>query len=511
MEMAKRLVRKDRVEEVSQEHAEQVAYQEDTTTPNEAQKDSPTLPGYHEADDSLETPAADEVTSLHSSSTDSWAHEFPPLNINHEALAHIATHFLPGNHGACTSISPLPRGSFHEILLLSFEDGWSCIGRFCRNVMHLTYMESEVATMELVRGQTSIPVPEVYFANFNENHVVGAPFLLMQRMEGVSLDDVWEELGMENKKGVVEQVARVVHHLAHLRFEAIGALKADGAVGAILERQYGEGSEGIGPFKTIKEYFLGMIEASPSVRCCEECKSLGEEHRALVEKFFNESKPVHRFCDAPFGLMHGDLDLQNLLVDHSDKTQPPRLTAVIDWDSSVTHPLYYILSHPPFLQDRYHSKHSWAENKVLRQHFVHALKAQHPEGSQARKDVYDCFRLREYFLKGFCLRYPGAGKEHEEQLEDLRNFGQILEAGTGSPYEVLFWRPDSDSEYEESESEEESEEDEDEDEDSEGESEESEVGEDEEDEDDDDGYQAVEGSEGGSDLDGESDAGDALG
>ena len=490
------------MDEVSQEHAEEVVHQQDTKAIHQAQQDSPTLPRHHEAGDSLEALAADEATSLHSSSTDSWAHEFPRLDINQEALAHIATHFLPSNHGACTCISTLPRGTFHEILLLQFEDGWSCIGRFCRNVMHLSYMESEVATMELVRRQTSIPVPEVYFVNFNENHVVGAPFLLMQRMEGVSLNEVWEELGIDEKKGVVGQIAGVVHQLAHLRFDEIGSLKADGRVSAILERQYGEGSEGIGPFKTMKEYFLGMMEASPSMRCCEECKSLCEEHRTLVEDFFNEPKPVHRLCDAPFGLMHGDMDLQNLLIDHSDKTQPPRLTAVIDWDSSVTHPLYYILSQPPFLQDRYHSKHSWAENKILRQHFVHVLKAQHPEGSQARKEVYDCFRLREYFLRGFCLRYPGAGKEHEAQLEDLRNFGQILESGTGSPYEVVFWRPDSDSEFDESESEEESEdEDEDEDEDESGE---------EDDEDEFDRYRRTEGSEEDLDWDEESDDGDAV-
>lgn len=501
MEMAKRLVRKDRVDEVSQERAEEVANREDTTAIHQAQQDSTTLLVHHEAGDSPKSPAA-QAASLHSSknssSTDSWAHEFPPLNINHSALAHFATHFLPGDHGACTSITTLPRGTFHEILLLHFEDGWSCIGRFCRNVMHLTYMQSEVATMELVRKSTDIPVPEVYFANFNENHVVGAPFLLMQRMEGVSLDEVWEELGIEEKKGVVEQIAGVVHQLVHLHFEEIGSLNANSGIGAILERQYGEGSEGIGPFKTMKEYFLGMMGASPSTRCCEECKSLCEEHCALVEKFFNEPKPVHRFCDPPFGLMHGDLDLQNLLVDHSDKSQPPKLTAVIDWDSSVTHPLYYILSQPPFLQDRYHSKHSWAENKILRQHFVHALKAHHPEGSQARKDVYDCFRLREYFLRGFCLRYPGAGKEHEEQLEDLRNFGQILESGTGSPYEVLFWRPDSDSEFDESESEED-----------ESEEDESESGE-EDDEDEIDMYQGTEGSEEGLDWDEGSDDGEAL-
>ena len=51
--------------------------------------------------------------SSNADSEDSWYMETPPLNLNYDALKHVATHFLPGSHGACIEISTLPRGVFH--------------------------------------------------------------------------------------------------------------------------------------------------------------------------------------------------------------------------------------------------------------------------------------------------------------------------------------------------------------------------------------------------------------
>ena len=48
--------------------------------------------------------------------------EYPPLELNYDALNHIATYYLPGNHGKCTNINTIARGGFHEIRVLEFED-----------------------------------------------------------------------------------------------------------------------------------------------------------------------------------------------------------------------------------------------------------------------------------------------------------------------------------------------------------------------------------------------------
>lgn len=125
------------------------------------------------------------------SSGDSWEGEPPPLDLNYEALKHVATNFLPRSHGACVDITTLPRGQFHEIRVLLFEDGWSCIGRFTREAEPLAKMESELATIEYVRQHTTIPVPEIFLANYNKNDVVGAPFVLTELLDGSTLNDIW--------------------------------------------------------------------------------------------------------------------------------------------------------------------------------------------------------------------------------------------------------------------------------------------------------------------------------
>jgi hypothetical protein len=158
--------------------------------------------------------------------------ETPPLDLDYEALKHLASTCL--SHGDCIEITTLRRGGFHEIQVLHFEDGWSCIARFTRDHEMLCKTESELATIEYVRKHTSIPVPQMYFVNHNESHVVGSPFVLMERLQGQPLCNVWPDLTLEYKKSVIGQLASVLSQLAELKFDAIGLLKTDGTLGPLL-------------------------------------------------------------------------------------------------------------------------------------------------------------------------------------------------------------------------------------------------------------------------------------
>ena len=188
---------------------------------------------------------------------DEWDEdEFPPLDLNGEALKRVASQYLPGDHGRCVDICTMPRASYHEIRLLSFEDGWSCTGRFVRNHEEpLAVLESEVAAREYVRKHTSIPVPETYFVNPDPNHVAGAVFVIMERVEATHLYKIWDELSLEHKRAVIAQIAGVVLQLAELRFDRIGSLKADGSIGPLNDCYVGEGTNG--PFTTTQAYLLG--------------------------------------------------------------------------------------------------------------------------------------------------------------------------------------------------------------------------------------------------------------
>jgi hypothetical protein len=174
--------------------------------------------------------------SSNADSEDSWTFESPPLDLNYEALKHIGNYFTSGSHGRCTGISTLPRGQFHEIRVLYFEDGWTCIARFTREAEPLAKVESELATIEYVRNNTTIPVPEICLVNNSENHAVGAPFVLMEHIHGSPLDDMWEVLSLDHKLDAITQVAGIHGQLASLKFDTMGCIGTDQSVGSLLDQ-----------------------------------------------------------------------------------------------------------------------------------------------------------------------------------------------------------------------------------------------------------------------------------
>ena len=209
--------------------------------------------------------------------------EYPALDLNYEAIKHVATYYLPGSHGKCTDITTLPRGSYHEMRILHFEDGWSCIGRFTRDKNEqLRAMESEFATVKYVRRHSGLPVPEIYLVNFNPNHAVGAAFTLMERIPGSHLYNIWDDLKLEHKKAVLKQLADVIVQLASLKFDVIGSLKIDGKNGALIEYCEDEHPTPRRSFVTTEEYLLSAMPSPGD--CTDQMNELNHELKDELHK-----------------------------------------------------------------------------------------------------------------------------------------------------------------------------------------------------------------------------------
>ncbi|KAF7192352.1 Altered inheritance of mitochondria protein 9, mitochondrial [Pseudocercospora fuligena] len=367
----------------------------------------------------------DDESRSQSNSSRSWnttEDEYPALNLNYDALKHIAECFLPGEHGKVINITELKSGSYHEIRVLHFGDGWSCIARFKRNKQHLLYSESEYATMEYVRKHTNIPVPEVYFVNHNDNHVVGAEFAVMEYLPGQSLAvQRAYEMPFEHKKAVLEQLADVYVQLSKLKFDVVGSLTATG-IGPIQDREYGEDSSGQGPYSSFEQYMYNVMYLD------RENAEILDPHRAPIKQAVADlfESGNHHLLDPPFRLMHGDLDLQNILFSTSDDGSPPKLTGVIDWDGSMTFPLYYLFEYPIFIQDCNWYKDSWEENKTLRKLFLKRVAQSFPKGSQDRADARAAFR-KTHLLGNFFTVFPRLWPDVEGQERALKYFFQDRE------------------------------------------------------------------------------------
>ncbi|KAK4570234.1 hypothetical protein LTR86_002314 [Recurvomyces mirabilis] len=325
--------------------------------------------------------------------------EHPPLDLDEGALRHVATYFLPGNHGRCVKIEKLGRGTFHEIRLLHFEDDWTCIGRFTRDPDEpVAVIESECATRSFVRKHTTIPVPETYFANYDPTNAVGAPFVLMEYIDGYRLQDMWRALDMRHKLPVMSQIADVVAQLARCKFDKIGSLSRNGDVGPLLNIALPYERLHHGPYECTQDYLLSFID--DDLAGTEELMS---HFRSIRQKLIHHmnSRSTVAFLEQPFRLIHGDFDLQNFMFDWKSPDEAPKLLGVIDWDYSYIGPAYFLYEYPSFILDSDYEMGLWTEHKVCRKNFVSMLAQHFPPGLQEREEVRSCFRQKSYLLNRF--------------------------------------------------------------------------------------------------------------
>ena len=411
-----------------------------------------------QSDDENEETGSNDDTWEHAksdaSSEDSWSDETPPLNLNYEALKHIVEHFLPGSHGACVKITTMRRGSFHEIRVLHFADGWSCIARFTRDYEMLQKTESELATMTYVRNNTTIPVPEVYLINHNENHAVGAAFVIMERLNGKTLCNIWRDIPLEHKLAVIEQLADVVWRLSEQKFDRIGSLTANGTIGPLLHLTEDTQPVADHAFSSTIEYLFSFLKDDNVARK----KTAREQYPAIREELrsFMERNATNALIHAPYRLMHIDPDMQNIIVVPSDGPYPLKISGILDWDWAHTAPVYYLWEYPTFICDSHFFKIDYDDNKALRKHFVASLIQHFPEDSPERKLVKQCFREKSFILNRFYSVFMT--QEYEDEVSLVNSYLAGLRGETDEwwrqPYGGrLDWKMDSDLEDSDAETE----------------------------------------------------------
>lgn len=162
--------------------------------------------------------------------------------------------------------------------------------------------------------------------------MVGPPFVLMERLEGQPLCKIWAGLGLEHRKSAIRQLAHVLSQLAQLKLDSIGSLKADGTLGPLLNITEPGDAMGEAPIKSSIDYFCAFLKENNSSRT-----SAAKEHYPATQeelKCFMDDNVENPTLNAPYRLIHIDLDSQNILVTQEDKTLPPKISDIIDWDWS---------------------------------------------------------------------------------------------------------------------------------------------------------------------------------
>ena len=175
---------------------------------------------------------------------------------------------------------------------------------------------AEAETMKFVRANTLIPVPEIYNAYQDES--TGYVVILMEFVEGESLDTAWEKYTSAEKDSVVLELRGYMDQLRQFKGSFIGSID-----GTLCNDQYFcDNLSKSGPFQSEDEFNQAIIMALKKDRpytfvdwICDVWLDIMKGHEIV--------------------LTHNDFDPRNILV------QGAKVVAILDWELSGFYPEYW--------------------------------------------------------------------------------------------------------------------------------------------------------------------------
>lgn len=224
--------------------------------------------------------------------------------------------------------------------------------------MSASALRCEVLTMQMIKRETTMPIPEVYHFDDTLDNELKYPFILMKYMNGHPLHEVWFDLDadpevLEQRRcRALDDIARVMVQLNRFVFPKAGQVLFDGSgepcgVGlqrmvdmqATLDSLHGDDHDGsfklctVWPFGDAKEWFLCMLDRRSTPP---------DEYGAGTYKLFRLFIVLPFPSDgsllqgrAEFVLAHPDLDIQNVIV-----SEDGGLLGFVDWDNVGTVPRF---------------------------------------------------------------------------------------------------------------------------------------------------------------------------
>ncbi|PWY86556.1 hypothetical protein BO94DRAFT_557014 [Aspergillus sclerotioniger CBS 115572] len=296
-------------------------------------------------------------------------------------LQRVAGRAIGEDH--CPFIIKLAEGGFNKVFLLRASSGKEVIARIPTPIAgpsHYT-TASEVATMDFLRGIIGIPIPKVLAYSTSATNPVGAEYILMERIEGVSLASRWLSLTTEEVKSVMKQIVEMEQRTFTYSFPGYGSLYhqkdikgeeqipipvEDFCIGPVAARQFWHGDRNKtkidrGPWLSPKYCFTSaarrettciLNHAKPQPRKTFLLPTLYDiepsEHISLLSKFLRlapfliSTNPDH---NSPI-LRHPDLSLDNILLEPGSTI----ITSIIDWQDTVIFPLFMQAGYPAFCE-----------------------------------------------------------------------------------------------------------------------------------------------------------------
>ncbi|OAT01925.1 phosphotransferase enzyme family protein [Blastomyces dermatitidis ER-3] len=287
----------------------------------------------------------------------------------------------------CCQLTKLPEELYNKVFSLETEDGKEILARIPNpNAGSSCYIvASEVATLDFLCNVLDISVPEVVdwssSSSLSHPNPVGAEYILMKRIKGLQLSEVWPTMSEAQRFRLVKNVVAIEAKLAGIDLLSYGSLYyrdiyPDGLPIAEITSSSHELTVYIiekfvfspstdrmfwvdekreleldqGPWLTATEYISAIAKCE--IICIQNLNPdesgfnplnpgralVCESHIELLEQFLTVLPHIllrMEIC-CPV-LLHHDLHTDNIFVDDAD---PTKISGIIDWQGVTAGPLF---------------------------------------------------------------------------------------------------------------------------------------------------------------------------
>ncbi|KAI2730428.1 hypothetical protein CBS147332_2280 [Penicillium roqueforti] len=165
-----------------------------------------------------------------------------------------------------------------------------------------------------------IPIPEIY--GWREDG--GETFLYMEYLQGQTLEQVWDNLGPDNRVSICYELRTIVNHIRRLQQKPGESFVGDIAQDHLYDRVFEVKSPEAGTFNTVREFhdWFTFLHRRP----------MPDPYIVPIEPFRQDLPD-----DSEIKFTHSDLHRSNILITRSE---PYRVLAVVDWEQSGWLPMY---------------------------------------------------------------------------------------------------------------------------------------------------------------------------
>ncbi|KAK5998865.1 hypothetical protein PT974_01249 [Cladobotryum mycophilum] len=175
---------------------------------------------------------------------------------------------------------------------------------------------AEAEMMRFITENTTIPIPALHHGYLDDD--TNQYVLVMDYVEGETLDAVWEDYNEDEQEEVIAQLRDYMAQLRQFKGTFIGSI--DGT--CCNDPYFSDGLGGYGPFPAENEFNEGVVEAMR--------KDRPEAFVEYASDLWMSSMRGHESI-----LTHNDFEPRNILVEGTE------VVAILDWENAGYYPEYW--------------------------------------------------------------------------------------------------------------------------------------------------------------------------